>query len=158
LRDSDGFVRRAAVEVISRRNDPEDTPLLLQALSDPDDYVRLEAMYGLKDRLSPDMRRDALVRACSDADQGVRRKALEALAELGDERDAPLLLKGLKDSDSSVRLEAIYALEGRSMLAPSGGFSKHLSEAMKDEDASVRQAAVRLLGRLEQPASSMHSS
>ena len=220
LRDSDGFVRRAAVEVISRRNDPEDTPLLLQALSDPDDYVRLEAMYGLKDRLSPDMRRDALVRACSDADQGVRRKALEALAELGDERDVPLLvkglkdrdanvrleavyairsrlspdvrdalitacsdvdervrrkafeavaqlgderdtpllLKGLKDSDSSVRLEAIYALEGRSMLAPSGGFSKHLSEAMKDEDASVRQAAVRLLGRLEQPASSMHSS
>ena len=69
-----------------------------------------------------------------------------------------MLLKGLKDSDSSVRLEAIYALEGRSMLSPSGGFSKHLSEAMKDEDASVRQAAVRLFGRLEQPAPGVRSS
>src|SRR5207253_834690 len=33
LKDSDGSVRRAAVEAISRRNDPNDTPLLLLALT-----------------------------------------------------------------------------------------------------------------------------
>jgi HEAT repeats len=220
LRDSDGFVRRAAIEAIGRRNDPDDTPLLLDALSDRDDYVRLEAMYALKDRLSPDMRRDALVRACSDDDEGVRRKAIdalaemgderdlplllealqdpddnvrleaiyavkqrlsadmrdalvtacgdadervrrkafEALAELGDERDTPLLLKGLKDSDSSVRLEVIYALEGRTKLGSYGGLSEHLSAAMKDDDASVRHAAVRLFGRVEQPTPTVPSS
>src|SRR5207302_9052664 len=46
LRDSDGSVRRAAVEAIGRRNNPADTPLLLKCLSDPDDIVRLEAMYA----------------------------------------------------------------------------------------------------------------
>lgn len=220
LRDNDGFVRRAAVEAIGRRNDPDDTQLLLEALSDRDDYVRLEAMYALKDRMSPDMRRDALVRACSDEDGGVRRKAIdtlaelgderdlplllgalkdrdenvrleaiyavkqrlspnmrdalitacgdvdervrrkafEALAELGDERDTPLLLKGLKDSDSSVRLEVIYALEGRTKLGSHGGLSEHLSAAMKDEDPSVRHAAVRLFGRMEQPTTTVPST
>ncbi len=216
LKDSDGSVRRAAVEAIGRRNDPSDTPLLLQALRDQDDIVRLEAMYALKDRLSPDLRRDALIRAsgdsddvvrrkaiealadladdrdtplltgalkdpnarvrlealyavryrlapdmrdalidaCSDDDEGVRRKAIEALAELGDERDAPLLLKALKDSDSTVRLEAIYALERRSVLAPSSQLSEPLLEAMTADDAIVRQAAVRLFGRLEGPGTS----
>jgi len=91
--------------------------------------------------------RDALIKACSDVNESVRRKAIEALAELGDERDTPVLLKALKDSDSCVRLEAIYALEGRSTLGSPGRLSGRLSEAMKDEDANVRQAAVRLFGR-----------
>ncbi len=220
LKDSDAFVRRAAVEAIGRRDDPNDTPLLLEALRDPDENVRLEAMYALKDRLSPDLRRDALIRACSDTDEVVRRKAIEALAELGDERDTPLLLQALKDgdnnvrleaiyalksrfapdmrdalinacsdvdervrrkafqalaeldderdtplllkaltdSDSSVRLEAIYALEGRSTLGSSGRLSGPLSEAIKDENASVRRAAVRLLGRLEQATTAVRST
>src|SRR5207253_2547432 len=54
LNDSDAFVRRAAVEAISRRNDPNDTPALLEALRDEDENVRLEAMYALKARLGPD--------------------------------------------------------------------------------------------------------
>jgi hypothetical protein len=210
LKDSDGYVRRAAVEAIGKRNDPDDTPLLLQTMSDEDEIVRLEAMYALKDRLSPDMRRDALLKACGDRDESVRLKAIEALAhladerdtpvllqalkdpdqsvrleavyaikyrlapdmrnalidacrdanesvrrraigalaELGDERDTPLLLETLRDSDPSVRLEAIYALEGRSALGPSSRISEPLLEAMKAEDAIVRQAAVRLFGRL----------
>jgi HEAT repeat protein len=217
LKDNDGSVRRAAVEAIGRRNDPNDTPLLLQSLSDQDDIVRLEAMYALKDRLSPDLRRDtlikacgdsdeivrrkaiealadladerdtpvllealkdpddrvrleaiyavryrlapdmrdALINACSDVDEGVRRKAIEALGELGDERDTPLLLKALKDSDPCVRLEAIYALEGRSALGPSSRLSEPLLEAMKADDAIVRQAAVRLFGRLEERRTAM---
>jgi hypothetical protein len=210
LKDRDASVRRAAVEAIGRRNDPTDTPLLLGALRDVDEIVRLEAMYALRDRLSPDLRRDALVKACSDSDEtvrrkaiealadlgderdtpvllralkdrddnvrleaiyaakhrlrpemreeligacddaneGVRRKAIEALAELGDERDTPLFLKALKDPDSSVRLEAIYALEGRPSLGSTSRLSEPLLEAMQAEDAAVRQAAVRLFGRL----------
>ena len=105
---------------------------------------RSEAVRGLM--------RGALIEACSDIDAGVRRKAVEALAELGDERDTPLLLKALKDSDSSVRLEAIYALESRSALEPSSRLSEPLMEAMTADDAIVRQAAVRLFGRLEEPS------
>ena len=128
-----------------------------QALKDGDDNVRLEAIYALKSRFAPDMR-DALIETCSDVDERVRRKAFQALAELGDERDTPLLLKALTDSDSSVRLEAIYALEGRSMLGSSSRFSGPLSEAIKDENASVRRVAVRLLGRLEQPTTARRST
>jgi HEAT repeat protein len=64
----------------------------------------------------------------------------------------------LKDRDSSVRLEAIYALEGRSKLGSFDGLSRYLTEAMKDEDASVRHAAVRLFGRLERPETTMPST
>src|SRR5207253_2277431 len=90
LKDADGFVRRAAIEALAELGDERDTPLLQQALKDGDDNVRLEAIYALKSRFAPDMR-DALIETCSDVDERVRRKAFQALAELGDERDTPLL-------------------------------------------------------------------
>ena len=49
-----------------------------------------------------------------------------------------------------MRLEAVYALERRSTAGSSSQLSGPLSEAIKDDDATVRQAAVRLFGRLEQ--------
>jgi HEAT repeat protein len=148
--DSDEIVRRKAIEALADLGDERDTPMLLEALKDVDDRVRLEAIYAVKYRLAPDMR-DALIHACDDVDASVRRKAVEALAELEDERDTPLLLKALKDADSSVRLEAIYALESRSTLAPSNRLTEPLLEAMRADDAIVRQAAVRLFGRLQGP-------
>ena len=126
-------------------------------MNDRNHKVRLQAIYAVKYRLAPDMR-DALIKACRDVDVSVRRKAIEALAELGDERDTPLLLKALKDSDSSVRLEAIYALESRSMLGSERKLSGPLLEAMRDEDATVRQVAVRLLGRSEQSRTAPRST
>jgi HEAT repeat protein len=95
--------------------------------------------------------RDALIKACRDSDSSVRRKAFETLAELGDERDTQLLLKGLKDPDSIVRMQAVDAIERRS-AGPWSQLNGPLLEAMKDEDAKVRQLAVRLFGRLQQPA------
>ena len=148
--DSDDIVRRKAIEALADLGDERDTPVLLEALNDPDGSVRLEAIYAVKFRLTPDMR-DALIDACTDVNESVRRKAIEALAELGDERDTPLLLRALKDPDSSVRLEAIYALESRSVLASSNRLSEPLLEAMRAEDATVRQAAVKLFGRVEEP-------
>ena len=146
----DELVRRNAIEKLAELRDERDTPLLLQALDDRDEHVRLEAIYAVKHRLQPHMR-DALIKACRDSDSSVRRKAFETLAELGDERDTQLLLKGLKDPDSIVRMQAVDAIERRS----AGSWSQlngPLLEAMKDEDAKVRQLAVRLFGRLQQPA------
>jgi HEAT repeats len=145
LKDSDGFVRRAAVEAMSRRKDPSDTPLLLEALKDQDDNVRLEAMFAVKDRLRPDISRDALIKACGETDQGVRRRALQTLAEVGDERDTPLLLSALKDRDDNVRLEAIYALKDR--LTPD--MRDALIKACGDADERVRRKALEALAELD---------
>ena len=123
-------------------------PLLLEALKDPDDQVRLEAIYAIRHRLALEMR-GALIHLCSDVNENVRRKAFEAVADLGDERDTPLLLTALKDPDSSVRLEAIYALERRLALGSSAALERSLLQAIKEENAGVRKAAVRLLGRLD---------
>jgi HEAT repeats len=146
---SDEAVRREAIGALAEFADERDTPLLLDALRDYDSGVRLEAIFAVKHRLSPEMR-DALIDACADTDENVRRKAFEAIVELDDERDLPVLLKALKDSDSSVRLEAIYALGRRSSPGSWNGLSELLSEAMRDEDARARQAAVALFGRLQQ--------
>ena len=78
----------------------------------------------------------------------MRRKAFETLAQLSDERDTQLLLAGLKDSDSIVRMEAVNAIERRLALQSWSQLNGPLSEAMKDEDSNVRQLAVRLFGRL----------
>ena len=150
-------MRWKAVEALAALGDERDTPLLLGALNDPNRNVRLEAIYAVKHRLAPDMR-DALIKACGDVDASVRRKAFQALAELGDERDTPLLLRALKDSDSSVRLEAIYSLESRSRLATAGWISAPLVEAMRDDDPTIRQAAVRLLGRSERSTAAPRST
>ena len=47
---------------------------LLETLRDPDDNVRLEAMYALKDRLAPDTRREALVNAIMHRDYRMPRR------------------------------------------------------------------------------------
>jgi HEAT repeat protein len=148
--DGDELVRRNAIEKLAELRDERDTPLLLRALDDRDEHVRLEAIYAVKHRLQPHMR-DALIKACGDSDSSVRRKAFETLAELEDESDTQLLVRGLKDPDSIVRMEAVDAIDRRS----AGSWSQlngPLLEAMKDEDAQVRQLAVRLFGRLQQPA------
>ena len=146
--DSDATVRREAIEPLAELGDEGDTPLLLEALKDPDDQVRLEAIYAVRHRLEPDMR-GALIDSCGDVDENVRRKALEAVADIGDERDTALLLTALKDPGPSVRLEATYALERRLALGSPAALERRLLQAIKEENASVRKAAVRLLGRLD---------
>lgn len=148
-KDPDERIRSRALETLAELGDARDTPLLMDALQDRETDVRYEALWALKYRENPKMR-DALLPTCKDADARIRGRALETLAELGDERDTRQLINALKDSDEDVRLHAIWALEDRVTPTSSKLLRGPVSEAMKDPDANVREAAVHLYGRLSQ--------
>ena len=86
---------------------------------------------------------EPLINALKDEDSSVRRKAAEALGEIGDERAVEPLINALKDEDSFVRWEAAEALVkiGEPAVEP-------LIHALKDEDSDVRAAAAMALGKI----------
>src|SRR5229473_2506993 len=87
---------------------------------------------------------DGLVAALKDTDAGVRRAAVNALAELNSRRAVPALSAALKDGDPDVRKRAITSLgeigDARALDA--------LTLALKDEDASIRRSAAMAIAEI----------
>ncbi|MCA2658711.1 MAG: HEAT repeat domain-containing protein, partial [Microcystis sp. M049S2] len=85
-----------------------------------------------------------LLKALKDSDWGVRRRAAEALAEIGSETAIPGLLKALEDSNSDVRENAAFALgEIGSETAIPG-----LLKALEHSNWSVSENAAFALGEI----------
>ncbi|HEV2906268.1 MAG TPA: HEAT repeat domain-containing protein, partial [Actinomycetota bacterium] len=89
------------------------------------------------------VRRDAaamsiVMSSASDPDPGVRRIAMEILAELAGDDDAPTLLEGLRDEDSLVRASA---LRGAARVG-SGRTLVDVSRLLGDDDVLVRTRAI----------------
>jgi HEAT repeat protein len=80
---------------------------------------------------------DVVVRALEDRDTRVRRLAVHLVAEIEDERAVGPLETAARDTDADVRVAAVAALAARD--SPSSA----IVEALADEDAGVRLAAVR---------------
>jgi HEAT repeat protein len=89
------------------------------------------------------VRRDAaamsiVMSSASDPDPGVRRIAMEILAELAGDDDAPTLLEGLRDEDSLVRASAL-----RGAARVGGGRTLvDVSRLLGDDDVLVRTRAI----------------
>jgi HEAT repeat protein len=81
--------------------------------------------------------------AASDPDPGVRRIAVTILGEVGGAQAQPALERALADTDAAVRAAALRGLarpDGRS--TPAGSALASITELLRDDDASVRLAAV----------------
>src|SRR5271157_98620 len=90
---------------------------------------------------------DDIAGRCADADAGVRRVAMLALADVVEAGAVPLLIAGLRDGDASVRAAAAKALdehEGEGVVAALVG-------ALEDEEAAVRAAAAETLADKKDP-------
>jgi HEAT repeat protein len=80
----------------------------------------------------------------ADDDVSVRAAALQALRLMQHDDIAGLLIKGLHDAESDVRLGALEAIRNR---AYSAALAHAVTQAMqRDADVQVRIGAVRLLG------------
>jgi HEAT repeat protein len=121
---------------------------LLRAISSPKDEERWLAAWGLchTDK-SPDMAKDALIKALGDRDARVRRFAVEALthvsrSRIGDEDpDVDRLAPLVDDPDPKVRQAAVGAI----VYIGERKFTndrESILKAMKDPDIDVRRAAV----------------
>lgn len=168
MRDADARVRSQAVEVIAAAEDENTLPLLLDALDDPAETVRLATRRALGTLRSPaavDLLLEALERPAH------RAAAVEALAALG-EMATGRLVRALVSTSGDVRESVREALlrSGviertlRNLGAPRParrlaaltllravrpeGVAPAVAERLEDPDPEVRQEAARLLGEL----------
>ena len=174
LAAADPNARRMAAHDLQTLGPARGGPLVLRALSDPDDEVRLAAAdsairlrvaaatdivipwLGVKDarakkkacevaRALPNPRAVApLARALGDPDQEVRQSAAEALGASGSPDAVAPLLGKLDDANPPVRIQIVYA------LARLGDARAVVPLVGKVQDSSidVRQAVARALGEL----------
>ncbi len=130
----------------------EATPDLMQALSDSDGVIRLNALRILVESAgrSPST---SLVTAClhafEDPKGRVREEALRAIHNFGKTRESvPLFLKRLSDPDPRVRRIAAYSLSSQTdQLVGSGD---RFVVALDDPEVSVRVNAALTLVRLNE--------
>ena len=148
LGDDDAAVRQAAIGALNSIGDPRMGARMAQLLDDSNPRVRESAVriagyFGYADCV------EALVRSCSDADEGVRVAALEHLPFLEgeDDRAIRLLQHALERDSPRARAGAARALGDM-------GTKPHalLKRALADADPWVRYFAAVSLGRLGDPA------
>lgn len=109
ITDKDEFLRRTAVEILNTSKDPRALDRLIEALRDEDWWVReraVDALAAIGDtRAVPHL--ITMLGENPEAGQVV----IRALATLGDKQAINPLLKQLDNSDTTLRKEALKALE-----------------------------------------------
>lgn len=123
----------------------EALPLLEQALADPSDQVKTEALVGLGKVPGSPLVAPLIGRALGDPSETVRREAIVALGKLPQGPLVPALLeRALRDPSESVQRDAILALVDR------GGPSSipALESFFGDRRASLRDEAIHAVHHL----------
>jgi HEAT repeat protein len=138
--DADGAVRQAVVGALNSIGSSRMEQLIKPLLRDERPLVRESAAkiagyFGYEDCA------DLLIECCNDADERVRKAAVEHLPYLEDDRVAAILKAKLKEDTPKVRAAAAAAL-GKV------GEESNLRASLKDQDPWVRYFAAQSLGRL----------
>ncbi len=119
------------------------TPILLQALNSPNDYIRMisvEALGKIRDKTTI----PALIEKLKDPDKLVRRRTVEALGKIGDKSTIPILLQAIHDSDTEVCEGAIFAL---GLLGDKSSLP-FLHEIVNDSSLILRKSICIALGKI----------
>ena len=137
--DSDYFISFLRDEL----RDPKAFALILGALGDINDDVRVQAVRLLETVGPMPEVLEAFVEALNDPEAEVRERAIASLAKYGEERTINLLRATLAGEKATARLAAARALRG---MEERGRVA--LGEALTSEDSAVRLEAA--LGLSEQ--------
>ncbi len=141
---SERFPRLKLIETdaLLQIGDASAEDLFLAALDN--DGTRTAAIYALG-RLRSKKAVDSILARMSHADRFTLGTAMDALAEIKDERTLALLCSLLKHNDEVIRRGAAMNLGFLGEL----GAAQPLAAALKDQDDGVRENAAEALGRLK---------
>ncbi|MFN7946258.1 MAG: HEAT repeat domain-containing protein [Blastocatellia bacterium] len=118
-------------------------PLLIQALGDPNENVRLTAGRSLSEIGSPAV--PALLEAFRKGSTRARAEAVTAVGKIDDKAAVPALLEALRDKDSSICELALSALETTRWDIDKSCVSD-LIRLLDDPDVATMLAAATILG------------
>jgi len=114
--------------------------------------LRAEAVFALRNQHSEEASESIRQALSEDPEPLVRKEALRALSHRAAESHAPLAVQALKDSDVTVRLEAVKTLsawlqseEGELEAEVEANLHQVLESAQGDADPAVRDAASQVL-------------
>jgi HEAT repeat protein len=150
LKDDDPIVRAAALRALAAARPAGVSQEVAAALDDPAPEVRLKAIETLLALVGHQEPMTAQIQPMlDDADAAVRCRAAGALLQLGPHQEAAALLLATAAGEGGVGTDArLYALEA---LAALGGQQAYAvaARSLSDGKAAVRQAAARLIGRID---------
>lgn len=127
------------------------TPHLLKCLDDTDAIIRGTTMETLA-LMKSEVAIPALVEAVKDTDNYVKKRAVQAIADIGKPTEVVIatLLETLKDSDEEIRQ---ISLEGIGNLGPKAAKAvPHLIISLKDESMLIRLYSAQALGKIGKAA------
>ena len=139
LKSADVEQRRVAAMALSRYGKSETLSLLLSAIEDKDETVRVCVIQALGRFKSKTLLPQLVKVARSDTSWRVRRAAIRALIEIDPKQALPLVSSSLRDGREEVRVATARAMA--SMLDPR--FASALATALADKSAKVRHHAAR---------------
>ena len=166
-RDSDGEVRRRAVDALGKLGEKGATERVLSRLMelsrDPKADVRWNVVYALgqlgEEAVTEPVTEPVLTRLVDlirDPDENVRRSARAALGRLGEKvttEPVPTRLVDLsRDPDEDVRRTAVLAIRGLGEKAATELVLTRLVDLIRDPDEDVRSSAVLALRGLGEKA------
>ncbi|WP_370961923.1 HEAT repeat domain-containing protein [Amycolatopsis sp. cg9] len=142
LADRDPRVRRAAIAAIGDSSGTDDG-MLLHALNDDDEEVRLVAVVALGRRHSAGAVA-YLQQALDDPSEAVGSMAVQSLGQVVDEADRTVLIQALRSSRRAVRLAAADVLG----VDAGPGTRSALEDLLRHPDGRSRAAGAQALGRI----------
>ena len=144
LNDQAGLVQVAVLKAFGRSGDSTVVPLITPLLKDEQPIVTVAAAAALY-RLGHKEQWQNVERAAMVAEGYERGAALRMFGEMGDPRGLPLLTRGLRDTQPSIRAAAAASL-GKLGLAEG---VPPLIAALSDPVPAVRSVVAVTLGRLK---------
>ncbi len=142
LKDSNKFIRLAALGALARMDGPFDIALLCSLLRDPEIDVQNKAVDVVVKANDPETIK-YLVEVLKDEIEYARRAAVEVLNSVGTPKSVKYLLEVIADSDWWVRTRAADA------LGKIGGprVVEAVLELIRDENQDIRRAAIEILNQ-----------
>ena len=142
LKDSNKFIRSAALSALARMDGQFDIALLCGMLRDPEIEVQNKAVDVIVHVNHPDTVK-YLVEVLKDENEYARRAAVEVLNAVGTSKSVKYLLEVIADSDWWVRTRAADA------LGKIGGprVVDAVLALVKDENQDIRRAAIEILNQ-----------
>jgi HEAT repeat protein/tRNA A-37 threonylcarbamoyl transferase component Bud32 len=142
LKDTNKFIRSAALTALSRMDGQFDMPLLVGMLRDPEIEVQNKAVDVVVKANHPETIK-YLVDVLKDENEYARRAAVEVLNVVGTSKSVKYLLEVIADSDWWVRTRAADA------LGKIGGpkVVDAVLALIKDENQDIRRAAIEILNQ-----------
>jgi len=141
--DNDGKVALAGIELLQGCKSPEVLPVVVKAMSHPDEEVRRTAVGILSDINDPQTG-DLLVTALSDESEDIRGVALDVTKYKDEQVQFKVLEKGISCPYGDTKEESVAMLESM------GGHRAVdiLIEALRDKDAEFREKVTSAISTL----------